>query len=610
MDYKKLFWVLVSCLIVLSLVIVSCETKSEDKITEEDDNEDKITIIETETDGVQKEEEKEQRSSSDVPKYGGVITLLTGADPRGFDDVYGWNVQNYTLKLTHDELLTGDWTRGPAGTGEFEWATGDTIRIDSKAGSLAESWEIPETGTIIFHVRQGINFAVISGNEASALVNGREITADDIGSMLITLTTNPRSTLSRTESKNAVITIPDQWTVRIDLPEKSFAECAMLADYAITGYPKEVVETYGLPLSWEQAIGTGPFIMTDYVPSSSVILDKNPNYWMTDPIGLGQGNPLPYLDRVKILIVADSSTQLAAIRTAKIDIMHNVSWENAESLQQTSRDLVYKKFPSAGSFAIMMRTDKPELPFDDIKVRHALMMATDYETIKEEFCGGEAVILAWPITRTKEHADCYLPLEEAPESVKELYKYNPEKAKQLLTEAGYPDGFHTNIVVANSPNYVDYLSIIADQWSRVGIDLEIIPLDGGIMTGISLARSHEEMEFQSCGPAGNAFIGAAISTGTMSNGSYIDDPIVNEALAKIGPLSVSNTAEAARLYKELMAYVLEQAWALPSPATPSYHCWWPWVKNYHGEFSVGRENYPNFTKFVWIDEDMRQSMGY
>jgi ABC-type transport system substrate-binding protein len=385
--------------------------------------------------------------------------------------------------------------------------------------------------------------------------------------MLNILISNPRATLSRTESKNAIITTPDERTVRIELPLKSWAEAAMLSDYAISGYPKEVVEKYGLPLAWDKAIGTGAFMLTDYVPSSAATLGRNPDYWMTDPVGAGKGNQLPYVDRVKLLIITDLSTRLAAIRTAKIDVLNNIDWEDAEQLKTQSSQLSYKKFPNGGSVAIMMRNDKPELPFDDINVRHALMMATDYETIKETFCGGEAVILSWPITYVKEYADCYLSLEEVPENIKELYTYNADRARELLADAGYPDGFVTKIVTSNSPQKnVDYLSIIADQWSKVGVELQIEPLEPGVMTSVALARSHEEMEYGSCGPAGNAFIGAAISTRTMSNGSYIDDPIVNETLAAIGPLSISDTAEAARLYKELMKHVLYQAWALPSPS--------------------------------------------
>ena len=68
--------------------------------------------------------------------------------------------------------------------------------------------------------------------------------------------------------------------------------------------------------------------------------------------------------------------------------------------------------------------------------------------------------------------------------------------------------------------------------------------------------------------------------------------------------------KADRMYKDLMKYVLDQAWVIPTPLAPLYHMWWPWVKNYHGEGSVGYDNTYNFTKFVWIDTALKDSMGY
>ena len=112
-------------------------------------------------------------------------------------------------------------------------------------------------------------------------------------------------------------------------------------------------------------------MLTDYVNASSLTFARNPNYWRTDPIGLGKGNQLPYAESVKILIIADASTRLASVRTAKNDVMHLVNWEDAASIQSTTPQLKYKKYLAEAANGIFMRTDKPELPFKDIKVRRA-----------------------------------------------------------------------------------------------------------------------------------------------------------------------------------------------------------------------------------------------
>jgi peptide/nickel transport system substrate-binding protein len=546
----------------------------------------------------------------DNPQYGGRITLVTQVDPRGFEDVCGWDAGNTSLKLTHEELMTGDWTKGPAGTNQYEWGVDGTGRTDSKVGSLAESWEIPEVGSIIFHIRHGIRFAMNPISDASRQVNGREINALDIADMMNRLISDKRATLSRTESKNAVITTMDEWTINVKLPSASFKEAVMLGDYAIIGYPREITEKYGLPLTWQNAVGTGPFMLTDYVSASSLTFTRNPKYWRTDPVGRGKGNQLPYADNVKILIIADASTRLASIRTAKNDIMHLVNWEDAASIRSTTPELKYKKYLAEGANSIFMRTDKPDLPFKDIRVRRAMMMATDFETIKNTWAGGEAIILTYPISYTKEYADCYLSLEEAPESVQELYVYSPDKARALLTEAGYPEGFDSTIVCSNDPLQADYLSIIKEQWSKVSINISLDLKEPAVMTGIYLARSHQQMEYSAAGPAGNAFLGSNYSTGTASNGSYIDDPKCNAALAEMSPLSITDPPKAAAIHKELVKYILDQAWAIPTPAPPNYVFWWPWIKNFQGEYSIGRNNSLNFTMYVWVDQALKKSMGH
>ena len=95
----------------------------------------------------------------------------------------------------------------------------------------------------------------------------------------------------------------------------------------------------------------------------------------------------------------------------------------------------------------MMRTDKA--PFSDKRVRRALFMATDFESIKKDLFGGTADIVTWPMTPVREYKEAFLSLDEAPASVKELYTYNVDKAKKLLSDAGYPNGFKVTVTSRN-----------------------------------------------------------------------------------------------------------------------------------------------------------------
>jgi peptide/nickel transport system substrate-binding protein len=606
---NKIVWVVVSCLMALSLLVVSCEEETKTTTTgEEGDDQVKITTSE-ENIAVGGEEKDQVVETLEGPQYGGTIKIGTQFEPRRFDESHGWTTDALTMKLTHQELMMGDWTLGPAGTGQVDWAQGSIRKIDLETGCIAERWELPEVGTVIFYIREGVTFAMDPDNEASVLVGGRSITADDVIDTLTLYTTNfPIAMLSMGDTRFATFEKIDDMTVKATLPVTAFDDVGILGDFASIVAP-EVGETFGLPLDWRYSVGTGPFMLKDYVPSSTVTLERSPNYWEKDPIGEGMGNDLPYLDGVKLIIIPDDSSRQAALRTAKIDNLLSVGWENANELRKRTPDLMSKKYFAVAPGAIYMRTDKTDTPYAKKDVRRALMMATDFETIKETYCGGEAQILSWPIVEMKEYKDAYLPLEEAPASVQELYVYDTAKAKTLLTNAGYPDGFKTSIDCVSTT--ADYLAIIKDMWSKVGVDLTIVPYEGSVFNGIVWGRNYEDMIYTSPGPVANLYLAFWYVSGPFgANESYVDDPVCVAAKDKMMNLSMIDPAQADAVNKELMAYVLDQAWAIPAPATPLNNFWWPWIKNYHGEASLGYDNTFNYTKYIWMDETLKESMGY
>src|SRR4030042_755108 len=92
------------------------------------------------------------------PQYGGVYTTCAAADVQGFDNAYTYPYLLSTVNLTNEPLMAGDWSKGPAGTGDVTWTIlGITFMKFSKM-RLAESWEVPDGQTIIFNIRQGIPF--------------------------------------------------------------------------------------------------------------------------------------------------------------------------------------------------------------------------------------------------------------------------------------------------------------------------------------------------------------------------------------------------------------------------------------------------------------------
>ncbi len=613
--FKKIIWLIISCLMVVSLMVASCGPAEKEEKVEEEEGE----VIITKTEGEKIEEEVEEETPTlDLPQYGGMLSLGWPRDISAWDNVYGWEAFADIFKLTNEELVTGDWAKGPAGTGETDWRVEMADVWSNRAGSIAESWDYSRLaeGIMVYRIRPGIHWALNPNSAASRLVNGRELTAYDVEYSLNLYITHSKSYLRNIEYlPQAEITATDKYTLVIKVPPLGVpAAITRFTDFARI-IPHEVLDTYGdnAMVDWKNSVGSGPFIVTDYVPSSSVTLVKNASYWMTDPVGFGKGNQIPYLDGIKFLIMTDASSRMAALRTGSIDTHYGgVTWEDAEILKKQCPDMILSMTPhGGGGGATALRLDNPELPFHDIRVRRAMMMSIDYDLINEELCNGLAIFPNWPFGYSKDYEPLYLSLDEAPESVKELYVYNPEKAKALLTEAGYPDGFKTEVLCASTS--ADYYSILKNMWAEVNIDLDIKVLEAGTMRNASISRAYEQMMTPMQSGAGTFYDCLNFSGSGYSNASFVGyDPKVEEAKSQMRELIfLGKQLEAMQIHKELMKYALDQVWMIPGVAI-GYRItlWWPWLKNYHGEDMVGYHNMVEWAKYVWLDQALKKSMGY
>jgi peptide/nickel transport system substrate-binding protein len=152
MRKRKLVWLLASCLMVLSLVMTSCGTASE---------EDEGGTI-----------EEEEAVTALTPKYGGTLNVITD-ESTGFDPRKVMVHFTRTLPVSHETLLMGDWAKGPAGTGETDWRIGYLGDVSLLTGCLAESWELKDDETLVYHIREGVKW------QDKPPVNGREFTSQD-----------------------------------------------------------------------------------------------------------------------------------------------------------------------------------------------------------------------------------------------------------------------------------------------------------------------------------------------------------------------------------------------------------------------------------------------
>jgi peptide/nickel transport system substrate-binding protein len=292
--------------------------------------------------------------------------------------------------------------------------------------------------------------------------------------------------------------------------------------------------------------------------------------------------------------------------------MVNIGYEDAENLRATAKGIVEGEGGLGGDpWYVYMNTQRA--PFDNLKVRRALSMAVDLELIRESLNHGLGQILTYPIEYTPAYGDCYLSLDDpdCPDSVKELYVHNPDKAKTLLSEAGYPDGFKCTALI--SQNEVDYFSIIKEMWGEVNVELDLDVRETGAVRSV-----YNTGDYDVCGSAGgrgpiSTFYHMVTLVGEGSaggSGSQIDDPVCDEASAEMQSLILSDFKGAMDLFREHMKYVVDQAYVISRPIYPLSNMWWPWLKNYSGEYMVGYYDQYNWSTWIWIDQDLKNSMGH
>ncbi len=321
---NKVLWIALSTMIVLSLVLASCGKQSTPTATTTAavTSTPKVTITAPTTSITTTTTTAKTTTPAKVPQYGGTFTYRVSTNLGNVDPYWSASGSSATLtRLWMETLVARNWALD---RNIFDFK----IRyspIEYWAGMLAESWENSNFQTVTFQIRKGIQWQDIPP------MNGRELTASDIAYHfhrnlgLGSGFTKPSpyvglSNYALIES----VTATDKYTLVFKFKEPSFTQFFRLFDDSFWNFipPRDAIEKWGDVNSWNRAIGTGPFILEDYISGGSVTFKKNPNYWGYDERRLN--NRLSYVDGVKALIIPDMATALAALRTGKIDMIEDI----------------------------------------------------------------------------------------------------------------------------------------------------------------------------------------------------------------------------------------------------------------------------------------------
>jgi peptide/nickel transport system substrate-binding protein len=544
------------------------------------------------------------------PQYGGEMVIRMTNNIVNFDPYLSEHIaQVYSGWL--ERMQAEDWTLDPA---VFDFRIVSPLQY--VIGHLAESWEFTDDSTFVFHLRKGIHWQDIPP------VNGREFTADDVVYHFHRLYglgsgfTKPAPYHATVANFKYLVSVtaPDKYTVvfKWKTTNREFIQETLLAIISPTLAieAREAVEKWGDLNDWRHAVGTGPFILQDFVPGNSVTLVKNPKYWGHDE--RHPQNQLPYFDKLKLLIITDQSAALEAIRQGKIDVMDGVTYEQAQAMQKTNPEIIQVPIPMS-AISVDPRVDRP--PFNDIRVRRAMQMAIDLPTIARSYYGGRVEPYPSSIT-SKKMKGWGFPYEEWPQDLKDEYAYNPAAAKQLLADAGYPNGFKTNIVWEIGGD-MDLLKLVKNYFAAVGIDMEIRPMETFAWDSfVQKEKKHDQIAQHASSSLGRVHEPlrqlTRFQTGSSANFLMVSDPVYDGFYTKA--MAATSVDQVKQVLKDANEYVARQHFAISLLEPMQYSLYQPWLKGYNGQFGsvCGQGSSPQnlgfYTARFWIDQKLKKSI--
>ena len=537
---------------------------------------------------------------AEEPQYGGTLTwisLRAGDQPKSWDSVHitgywwgqGWQTPYSTT------LLKGDVEKyGPRGTGEFDFMSHFYIPDQYIFGDLAESWEITEDKHV-FRLRKG---AMWLGNDLIGM-EPREITADDVVFHFNRSRDGAQGKANLKQVRD--VYAEDRYTVVFDLKNFS-ADWPQWIGYGPGAniIPPEVVEAG--PDNWRHQVSSGPFILKDYLPGSVITYEKNPDHWWTTTIDGKVYDDIPFINKLVHPLIPDAAARLAALRTGKADGMEYMPFKDKETLPD---DLSFRPWIPSGSLNVAFNNQRGK--WKDRNVRRAMNIGTDREALGTAVHGEGSGYTIHTVFGFG--TPIITPIEEMPEETRMLFEYNPELAKKMLADAGYPDGFDMELVIRGAggvSEYENHGSVLASQWAKIGVNVNLKVLEAVAHAAIR-GTSHDYDD----GFMFDTSHAPPEMPRMMSDGEYpadFDDPHYDELVTRA--MKIAAPAERDALLKEAALYFVNEASWLPTPASTTFSGWWPWLKNYYGEIEAGYTDTTPMHATLWIDQGLKKQMGY
>lgn len=402
---------------------------------------------------------------------------------------------------------------------------------------LATSWAVDPTGKIYtINLREGVKFS-----------DGTPFTAESVKASLERVA-NPDNHLKRYGLYKNIdhVDVVNDHQAKIYLKEPFSAFINQLAHPSAAMISPAALQKYGKDIGFHP-VGTGPYVLDKWVVSDGIEVKKNPNYWR-------QG--FPKLDAISWKCVPENNTRANMLVTGEADFAAAVPFELADKLKQESKiDVV----ASPSVIQRFVALNNHFAPLNNPKVRQALNYAVNKEALVKVAFHGYAI-----------PAEGVLPLGIAYNVKLGPWPYNPQKARELLKEAGYPNGFETTLwSVYNHSTAQKIIQFLQQQFAQVGVKVTLRALEVGQTAAlISNIQNPDDAKVRM------VYLGWSSSTGEAdwairpllsskmwppygSNGAYYKNDKVDADL--VAALATTDEQEKAKIYADAQKRIWDDA---------------------------------------------------
>jgi len=342
----------------------------------------------------------------------------------------------------------------------------------------------------------------------------------------------------------------------------------------------------------QQAIGTGPFMLEFSDPTDRYEGTRHPSYWEKDK----NGGRLPYLDKFTSRYIADRNTLLAAFRAGNLDTTGFTDTDEFETIVKSVPNAYYVVQPHWATYqnALLLQWNNPL--FKDVRIRRALSMAIDRKGLVDKLLRG-AGTPSYPVPFDQMGLNRPLGWDDMPEAM----QYNPQRAKQLLAEAGHPNGFKLQFLTPTPVAQVYVL--VQDYLKAIGVDLQFDEKDFLVVQSALVKKEFTDTAFYS-GVAGfdpDVVVRPLYYPGAPQNWGNVDDPELTAAMDKLR-ISV-DANERKQLAKQINDRALDQSLQIYLNGYHTFYGTHPWMHTIAQSLYTTIENWGTANwRSIWNDE--------